>query len=273
MKKYKDGVYDITNEEYHSSDGVSRSQLMLLDKSPYHFWYQVLSGKAKKKDSTPAMILGSAFHTLLLEPHKFNEEYAVLPKIDRRTTKGKEEYAAFEELSAGKTVLNEDQFEQLRDMVESTKNTEIANTLLNNSVFEKSIYWTDEETDIQFKCRPDVWSSNMIIDVKTATESDMKRFVRSSLDYGYMLQAGMMFEACKAIGKPFKMFVSLVVEKEAPYAPAVFMMSEEALQFGVDQFKFYKRKLKECLDLNKWPGYAIQELNVPKYAMIEESEE
>ena len=96
-KLYKDGVYDISNEQYHASEGISRSKLMLLDKSPYHFWYETMSGFAEKQESTPAMNIGSAFHTMLLEPAKFQMEFAVAPKVDRRTKQGKEDWEIFVE--------------------------------------------------------------------------------------------------------------------------------------------------------------------------------
>lgn len=270
MKKYEDGVYDITNEEYHASAGVSRSQLMLLDKSPYHFWYETMSGEAKKKEPTPAMIIGSAFHTLLLEPEKFNQEYAILHKIDRRTTKGKEEYAAFEEMVGTKTILSEDQFADLRVMVDNIKKHDIVQTLLDDAVFEKSIYWTDEETGLQFKARPDIWSPKMVVDLKTTQDANINAFMRSSMNYGYYLQAGMMLEACRALKKPFDVFATLACEKEAPHVPAVFLMNEQALNFGVDQFNTYKRKLKACIDSNQWPAYTIQELGIPKYLTNQE---
>src|SRR6185369_8534287 len=86
---YNDGVHNISNEEYHSSNGISRTSLMLLNKSPYHFWYEKLSGEFEKKEQTPAMNLGSAFHTLLLEPELFDKEFAVMAKVDKRTKDGK----------------------------------------------------------------------------------------------------------------------------------------------------------------------------------------
>lgn len=271
-KVYEDGVYDISNDEYHSSEGISRSKLMLLDKSPYHFWYEVLSGKAEKKESTPSMNIGSAFHTLLLEPVKFDAEYVVTPKIDRRTNKGKEEWEQFISQSQGKIVLTPDQFEKVRGMVAWVKQHEIVTTLLDEAVFEQSIYWTDEETGLQFKTRPDIWSNKMVVDLKTTADASAHNFTRSALNYGYFIQAGMAYEGCKALGKPFEMFVILACEKEAPYVPSVFMMNEEALQFGIDQFNHYKRKLKACFDSNKWEGYPVQELSVPKYATINEEE-
>jgi len=265
--KIENGVHDISNEQYHAADGISRSRLMLLDKSPYHFWYEVYSGKAERKDATPAMNIGSAFHTMLLEPHLFDKEFCVMPNLDRRTKEGKAMYESFLSEAHGKMILTVDQFEKVRDMVEQVASHEIVTTLLDEAVFEQSIFWTDIETGIQFKARPDIWSSKMVVDLKTTADASAYKLQRSALDYGYYLQAGMMFEACKAIGKPFEMFVMLAVEKEAPHVPAVYMMDDNALQFGIDQFQRYKKQLAECLNSGKWPGYVVQELTVPAYAI------
>ncbi len=269
---YKDGVYDISNEQYHGSEGISRSKLMLLDKSPYHFWYETMSGLAEKQEATPAMNIGSAFHTMLLEPAKFQIEFAIAPKVDRRTKQGKEEWELFAESSQGKIILSDDQFAKVSKMVDLVSKHEIVTTLLDEAVYEQSIFWTDQETGLQFKTRPDIWSSKMVVDLKTTNDASAYSFARSALNYGYYLQAGMAFEACKAIGKPFEMFVILACEKEAPHVPAIYIMKEEALKFGIDQFTTYKRKLKKCLDENKWEGYLVQELAVPKYATIDDEE-
>lgn len=269
---YKDGMHDITNNEYHRSNGISRSQLMLLDKSPYHFWYEHLSGLAPKKEATPAMIIGSAFHTAFLEPHLYNKEYAVMPVMDRRTTKGKEEYSLFQETVGTKTLLTFEQDMTIRNMARLVNQHEIVSTLLDDSVFEKSIYWTDKETGLQFKCRPDIWSDKMIVDLKTTDDASPGRFMSSAYKYAYYLQAGMFYEACQSLGKPFDMFVILAIEKKEPYVPSVFIMDGDALQFGIDQFQTYKKKLKECFDSNKWPGYPVKELGIPKYAIINEEE-
>lgn len=264
---FKDGVYDISNTEYHASSAVSRSGLMYLEKSPYHYWYEYLSGIAPAREATPAMNIGSAFHTILLEPHLFNDEFAVCPQVDRRTKAGKELYDYFLQESAGKIVLTAEQFEKAQSMADNIKKHEIVTTLLDESQFEQSIFWTDAETGLQFKTRPDIWSNKMVVDLKTTVNASFNSMQRSALEYGYFLQAGMAFEACKAIGKPFEMFVILACEKEEPYLPAVYMMDGDALQYGIDQFGVLKNKLKHCLDKNKWDGYGVQELSVPAYAI------
>jgi hypothetical protein len=225
---------------------------------------------AEVKESTPAMNIGSAFHSLLLEPEKFSSEFAVLPRIDRRTKAGKEEYDFFNLRNKGKILLTDDQFFKVEQMVTLVSQHEIVTTLLQEAEFEQSIFWTDIETGLQFKTRPDIWSQKMIVDLKTTSDASPYGFTRSAMTYGYYLQAGMAYEACKVIGKPFEMFVILACEKDAPHVPAIYMMDDEALQFGIDQFGTYKRKLKQCLDSNKWPGYPVQELSIPSYIKLDE---
>jgi exodeoxyribonuclease VIII len=267
MKKiYQDGVHDISNADYHASAGVSRSKLMLLEKSPYHFWHEVYSGKSEQREATPAMKTGSLFHTLLLEPELFDSEYHV---IEQKTmpAKGTNPYLLIKEIAAGREVITSDMFTKAFKMASLIKEHEIVATLLDEAVFEQSIFWTDKETGIQFKARPDIWSEKMIVDLKTTADASLYKMQRAALDYGYYLQAGMAHEACKALGRPFDMFVILAAEKEAPHVPAVFMMDDDALQFGIDQFMRYKSQLHECMQSGKWPGYPVQELAVPGYAV------
>ena len=58
---------------------------------------QALQGSKKQFDyamnnslETEAMLAGSAFHSMILEPDKFDSEYAFEPAMDRRTKAGKE---------------------------------------------------------------------------------------------------------------------------------------------------------------------------------------
>lgn len=265
MNKFKDGVYDISNDEYHSCEAYSRSQLMMLDKSPYHF----ISNIANKKKSAPnpCLNLGSAFHCMLLQSEKFDDEFSILPKIDRRTAKGKEIYTSFLSEAEGKSILDYDAHAQVVLMCQEIhKNKLICKMLYEDSKMEQSIFWTDKETGIQFKCRPDVWSSRLIIDVKTISDSSENSIMRSSINYGYYLQAAMIFEAMQSIDKPIEVFINLFCEKEPPYLPLIYSMSKESIEFGLLQFNRLKRLLKKCVDDDKWDGYEIKELKVPFYA-------
>ncbi len=157
-------------------------------------------------------------------------------------------------------------------MVSYIEKHEKATDLLRFADFEKSIFWTDEDTGLQFKSRPDAWKSKMIIDVKTVCDASPHALASAALKQGYYLQAGMAYEACNAIGKPIDIFVILACEKEAPFAPSIFILDDKALKFGIEQFNTLKMRLKDSMNTNVWPAYDVQELSVPQYAISNEGE-
>lgn len=70
----KPGVYrGLSNDEYHSGPGVSKSLLDLLRQSPAHLRATLTSAEPRKP--TAAQAFGTAFHMLLLEPGKFAASY------------------------------------------------------------------------------------------------------------------------------------------------------------------------------------------------------
>lgn len=71
----------MTNKEYHARPEISKSDLDLLAKSPYHYKYK---DEFERKDSA-ALVLGSAVHKLILEPKDFFNEFSVEPDVDKRT--------------------------------------------------------------------------------------------------------------------------------------------------------------------------------------------
>ena len=72
----KPGVYkDISNAEYHSGPGISKSGLDLIHRSPLHF-HAVVTAE-NDRVPTPAQELGTAAHALILEPDVFTATYCL----------------------------------------------------------------------------------------------------------------------------------------------------------------------------------------------------
>lgn len=68
------GVYpDLSNEEYHGGPGISKSGLDLIHRSPLH--YRAAKTAANDNEPTSAQFIGTAFHSLVLEPEKFSQLY------------------------------------------------------------------------------------------------------------------------------------------------------------------------------------------------------
>ena len=87
-------------EDYRNDEAFSRSQLFKLSKSPAHFKYALENPEVE----TPALAFGTAFHAYVLEKDKFDSEYIVAPKLDRRTKEGKALAAQIE--ASGKIPLS-----------------------------------------------------------------------------------------------------------------------------------------------------------------------
>ena len=266
MKRtFENGVYDISNEDYHNSNGVSRSALMYLLKSPFHYHSQFIVDRPKQ-EPTPAMIIGELVHTLVLEPLKYMERFYVMPKLDRRTTAGKQLYHACLLEKLDRTLISEDMVEEANAIANAVRANEIATQLLAGAKMEQSIYWTHEATGIQCKARPDAWLLGSVVDLKTTLDAGFRSFQNSAYKYGYFLQAGMCYEALKSLGIKMESFVFLAVEKAYPYATGIFTLDGEALDYGINQFNELVGRLKLCVEKDYWPGFGIQNLTTPNYA-------
>lgn len=263
--RFENGVVDIPNDLYHSSHGISRSALMKFKKSPYHYWYEYLSGEAVRGEPTPALIMGEAVHTLVMEPHLYHERFLVQPKIDRRTNAGKAEYEQFMLQAVGKQVLTADNLAQATAMAASVHSNSTAHGLFQDSLIERSIYFT-HSTGIQCKARPDAWNDTLVVDLKTTMDAGMRGFQQSAYKFGYYLQAGLIAEALASIGIVMEKFVFVAVEKEPPYAIGIYVLDDDGIAFGIAQFDQLMQNLAQCEYAGTWPDYGIQVLNVPKYA-------
>ncbi len=263
--KYENGVHVISNEEYHSSEGISRSALMLFKRSPAHYRYEYLISK-EKKAPTESMIIGEAVHTAVLESKEFNNRFAIKNKVDGRTTAGKAYNAEFEALSLGKQILSEEAHLEVAGMQLAVYCDPIANALLHGCKIEQSIYFTHQSTGIQCKVRPDAWLGSIVNDLKTTVDASPRGFQSSAYKYGYFLQAGMIQVALKSLGIDMERFLFVVVEKAAPYVTAVYDLDFEALSYGVNQFNELMEQLARCQDKNEFPGYGVNTLMLPSYA-------
>lgn len=294
MMQFENGVHDISNEQYHSSAGISRSALWKFKRCPALYWHEYHNPKFEKAEPTANMHLGSLVHTMTLEPWKFEEEYALKPVLSKlpdalkKKDVGAEAYdknkteresvrvaneLLMEEFSAaseGKTVVTQETYQQASKMVDAVWNDETAKSLIDGAQIEKSIFFTHLPTGLQCKVRPDAWLGSVITDLKTCADASFKPFQSEAMRYGYFLQAGMMSEALRSIDISMEKFVFMCVEKTEPYLTATYLLDDAALDYGVKMFDELMHRLKECCVSDKWPPYPMQTLAVPGWAKFDE---
>ena len=245
-------VLDLPPAEYRADEGVSRSELFTLARSPMHYkWAQ-----EHPREDTPALLFGTALHCYVLEYERFVRRYKIVGKIDRRTNKGKAELAEIE--ASGRIAISEEDMTAIKAMSESILSNPYARRLLNGE-HEVSYFVTDPTTGIRIKCRPDcrteVGGIGVIVDLKTTRNAQTESFARSCTEYGYDLQAAMYKQIVDEIeGKPHR-FVYIAVEKDPPYACNVLEADELMLRKGAEDLRHYLMTLAECRRTGNWYGY------------------
>ncbi len=269
----KPGHYEnLSNNDYHGDPAISRSHLMKMRKTPKHYWYEYINPNYIKPASQEALIFGSALHTFVLEPNKFDQEYFLLPNLDLRTKTGK---ALKEKLIAenpGKTPLSAEQSQKLVAMRFAIRAFPDAEKLIGGCI-EHSFFWEDKETGLMCKTRPDIWYPHMIVDLKSTKDLSMHLFEMSAYNYGYHIQAAMIQTAFKEVfGIDMNDFLFLDCEKEEPYSVAIDIMTPEFIELGYQEFRHYLNLLAECKASNNWPSYGVRDLKAPnftKFGVIE----
>jgi len=243
-------------ENYDSIPAVRRSALWEIRKSPAHYKYAV----ENPKEPTPALTFGIAAHKYILEPEDFWNCYAIAPKVDRRTKAGKEEYTAFLEQSAGKTIITQEDLETIKQMDEAIMQNESAIRLLKTGQHEVPIEWTDPDTGEECKCRPDCITGDYIVDYKTTTSCEGNAFEYSCRKYGYKLQAAMYTEGVFNATLESKKFAFVAQEKNPPYAVRVYFCDPGFVEEGMEMFRELIGLYHRCKETGEWPGYEDKEL-------------
>jgi exodeoxyribonuclease VIII len=265
---------DLSNEDYHASkDYISRSSLMDFDKSPYTYWAKHINPDRPIRESTPQMVLGTAFHTLVLEPDMFDKFYTMeLPKVLLKDV-GKETYESYKKSlefikNCGKTVLSVNDWQNMLYMKEKIKSSKEAMHLISDSRIENSFFWKDEHSGLNLKCRPDILHENMIIDLKTTSNASPRHFQREMVDYGYHIQFAMIRDAVEIIeGRRINNCINIVVETKYPYNMAIYIIDELALEEGYVKYKQLCLDLKNAIAENKFSDYGIQTIGLPRWAL------
>jgi len=271
------GVHeDISNLDYHAGQGISSTQIKVMAlKTPLHYYDAYLDETNVKevRDLHGVFAVGSLFHTMLLEPDKpLEAEFLIVEEINRRSKAGKE--AWFENFAkASETrcnIVTVEEHENVTEMVKVARAQPLFNSLFTGGKAEVSVYWVDEETGILCKCRPDyLHVDNIIVDLKSCQSASEEDAGRASFNFGYYISAAYYIDGvAAATGKPADSFIFAFMEKTRPYACAPYVITEEDLGLGRALYRQALKKIAECTEANRWPGYStdITELEIPVWA-------
>ena len=271
----KSGIVIETNAEYHGyREAISKSRLANMAVCPAYFKWCEDNPQEPSED----MVLGSAFHKIVLEPETFDKEFMIMPHFDRRTKEGRLGYENLMNKVQGEciTLITKEQYDTICGMRDSIMSNPYARKLINGNI-EQSMYFTDDLTKVECKCRPDVWRKVadrvVITDLKSAKSVMPNDFMRDCVKYHYDLQTAMYREgAGKVLGVPKDNidFVFIAVEKKPPYLLNIMQADTYVIQKGEADFREYIGTYAECkadgvfYGLNGKNGI-INTLSLPEY--------
>jgi exodeoxyribonuclease VIII len=228
-----------SNETYHSnkrfisSSGVKK----IHKKSIYHYLNEL-------PFTSTSMQLGTLIHTAVLEPEKLDDEYYIMPKVDKRTKAGKEDYALHLEKSKGKIIIDDSMIYIKDRIVENFLKNEDA-VKYTKGVIELSHY--TELMGVPVKVRPDCRDESLsfISDPKTCQDNSPKAFKRDIFKYGYHIQAAFYSDA---LGVDPKNFIFIAIETNHPYSVQCYSLSDEIIEYGREDYKSALLKWKDYTD-------------------------
>lgn len=270
-------VENMPNEAYHSHEFTSASQLKkIASTSLAHFKFE----RENPKEPTSALIFGNAYHTLILEPEKFKEEYFTLdrdampkPESDFRNAENKAWKERELAKNAGKTFLSNEDWITLFGMKEALENYPNFMFLLSNGVAEESYF---AEIDGQgVRVRPDYVSKFGIVDLKTCQDASPEAFGRDAAKLKYLIQAALYTDVVTAFRDGDELpFFFLAQEKTAPYVPQMYRVPSYLIEAGRAQYEDVLRALFTAQTTGVWGAYegleandGIRDISYPAWAL------
>jgi hypothetical protein len=233
MKKVKD-----SNHDYHAHKSISASGLKsIYKKSVYHYLNQ-------KPFTSQSMNFGNAVHDVILE--KKTKNIKVLPELNLRFKKDREERDIFMQKNIGDIILNQEEKKALDRVIKNFEEHDDARKLVNDlDEVENSYYGSIDGVDV--RVRPDgVKYDSHIVDLKTTADGSPKAFRNQAYNLAYHLQACFY---CEALGYDPRNFRYLTIENKYPYNIQIYSMSDNMIESGKyawrSAFNLWKQYLKD----------------------------
>jgi exodeoxyribonuclease VIII len=254
----------IPNDEYHAGPGISSTDIKDLVSGTVESW---LYNKKNGRKQSAAMWLGTAIHTMVLEPDQFWERYCLekdYPRAPARNTKeGKTEYenwcdsemmgaevkltseewqsayVKFKYPDLKKEIIGPEDLATCEGIAASIDRHPMIRKMFADGDSEVTLYWlyreSPEDEGILCKARPDRLNQTFpcIPDLKSTTDAGLDSFEGDITDHLWHVSAWWyLWGAKECFGFDFQDFVYVPCEKKPPYQVTFYTADEGSLQVG-----------------------------------------
>lgn len=217
----KTGIYkDLTSDQYHKCEGTySSSQLKDILEDPEIFYKKYVT-RELEKERLSAFDVGTAFHTKVLEPHKYAEEVVVFDGTRRGAA-----WESFQEANKSKAILSANEEKVAETLASAVRSSPIASGRIARGEPEISAFlevlidgsdiyspehkmvlgrygWTaaksipKKATKMILKVRADLLADGFILDLKSTTGNakNVQLMRKKISDYSYDLSAALYLD-------------------------------------------------------------------------------
>lgn len=254
--------------EYVTIDEAHSTSIFNILTSPLLYRHR----KDHDRPDTDAFRLGRAGHTAVLEPERFDRDYAVCKvRRDERTAA----YQQFLADNAGKTVLTIAQYDAAWRVAKAVDRHPVAGALLREAgESELVVRWTHTRTGIPCKARLDRLSANLI-DLKLTRDITPALFSHSAARYGYAFQLAFYRDGVITALQRTPPTKIIAIQNTEPNDVAVYNLPPETLALGNQQVERAMDRLAECTVSEEWPGAFADEvdLHLPAWVTAEEDDD
>ena len=267
---------DLPMSEYLAHPAVGSSTLKNILQSPADY----KAALAIPSQETAATQLGTATHTAILEPHKFNHDYHCQPEDwgPLNSGEGRKKWDQHKKQAKENGIiplkwddvcyLNRvraaaESHEALQMLLRAGKPEVTAVAKIDGHEYKARVDWLTHKSVGFFEPRW-VW------DLKTSSKPvDDDTLSRTIFNWGYHFQAAHHTQVLKAAGIDVQGWGWIFVSTSTPAVHIVMRKASAALlSAGLEDWKYAKHMLEQCTKDDHWPGYAKTplEIDLPQWA-------
>lgn len=264
-------------KSYHAdTTRASKSALDIIHRSPFEYYCrniddsQVPAYVKEQWDSDTRgrhFAIGSALDKWLLENSTFFDEWFVTTDRDRRYKDGKDDHLRILAENPGKDFVTPHEFQMVKDMAAALKNSGYGH-LIDPSRSQQTVHWTDANSGMPCKCRPD-WRhevaaedygtdfasqfDEVVWDLKTI--DNPAKWASHVADYRYHVQEAFYLDGVTTAmndGKRRK-FMFMIVGTAWPHPVMIQSLPDFAVQRGRSEYQLDLEMLRLCRETNEWP--------------------
>ena len=258
---------DISIEEYHRHPAIGCSMMKAYADHPKLFDCRHVTKDGAPFKGTPSMEFGTRVDAWLLERERCLTIPAnVLGKGGAKNTKA---WRAWRDDNAAFVHFTEND-ERICGRIEANvwEHKDAASLLFSEHDTQYSIFWTDPETGLDCKCRPDIVPAAVLVDLKTAKSTTPRDFAKQCESLKYHWQDSHYGTGWRMLTGETRPFVFLVIRNSEPYDVATYMLWDEWIERGDREIRETLRDIADRKESGIWlpPDYGrTVELKPPKY--------